>query len=134
MTHSLGRNHFVASELAVGWLVGMVAGNKNMRTSHLSQLQISLAQLFYISVMIQLNIPHSSLKKGRCLNCPSKQLQLYVFVYSALKKIEKTQGFGLLCLWGRSGVLILAAVDPYLEMSPGRFQFIIMVVVGGGGR
>ena len=62
----------------------MVAGNKNMRTSHLSQLQISLAQLFYIS-MIQLNIPHSSLKKGRCLNCRSKQLQLY-----ALKKIEKT--------------------------------------------
>ena len=33
----------------------------------------------------------------------------------------------------RSAVLILAAVDPYLEMSPGRFQFIILVQVGGSG-
>ena len=49
-----------------------------------------------------------------------------------------------LCLSGtmcRSAVLILAAVDPFLEMSPGpgRFQLIILawwrwVVVGGEGK
>ena len=56
MTQSLGRNNFVGTELAVGWLwADRQQKYEKYRTSHLSQLQIRSAQLFYISMMIQLS-------------------------------------------------------------------------------
>ena len=129
MTHCLGRNNFVGTELAAAWLR---AGNKNMRTSHLSQLQISLAQLFYISIWwfnSTFLIPHWRKVAAWIVKVKAAAL---CFVYSA-EKISNSV-LWLLCLC-RFAVLILAALDPFLEMSPdGRFQFIIMLLVGGGRR
>ena len=132
MTHSLGRNNFVGTQswhcgLAVRWLATKIWELVIYLNYTLGRPNSFTFQWWFNSTFL---IP---CWRKVAESCQSKQLQLCVCLVYSAEKFSKLRKLWFLCLC-RFAVLILAALDPYLEMSPGRFQFIIMVAGGGGGR